>query len=537
MTANSNITVNLNRRQNGFLFAAGAAAVAAGLLFPMSAHILDVFLVLGIFLTAAVLIIAFAAKEILDVRGYPLFIVFTAALRMALCVACAKLIVSGNGGDIIGFLSRPITDGNLTLTVSVFGMLAIVIWGILCKSVKNIARISAEFISDIAPLRQLCINNNLKAGVISKNQALDLVRRTAGEAGFFVAMSGVAKFMLCEAVVEFVVIIIGIAVSIAMGTAIGQFSDVSAKTYVTSTVGAGLITQISILITAAASGYLVRKNSGSGDPFEQEFRRTIKVTASEVSPQTTELNYSQTYDGELTEIEDSIATAEAKTSEKVITEDLEWLNESQYNGKDKKGNLNLWQCREIESNNGYEPIAELIESKSANGIKTILMAAERTEELPVTIPVNIAVHLAKKNKKCLLIDLDVERKAISKVFDIDDSVMRGKAISTCINNLWVWPAKNFSKVNEIKIRADSTSSPQEVIAALGNRYDYLIVYAPNTGTAALVDCSKIACCVEAAMLFGGRDESEHSFIRDFYELLNGYGCEVLESREMFAYAV
>jgi len=449
---------------------------------------------------------------------------------MTLCVACAKLIVSqGNAGDIIGFLSRPITDGNLTLTVSVFGMLAITVCGLLFKVAKNICRISAEFVSDIAPLRQICINNNLKAGVISKNQVIDLVRRTAEEAGFFVAMGGVAKFMLCEAVVESVVIIIGIAVSMAMGTAIGQFSDVSAKTYVTSTVGAGFITQISILITAAASGYLVRKNSGSGDPFEQEFRRTIKVTASEVFPQTTELNYSRTYDGELMEIEDSIAIAETKTSEKVITEDLKWFDESQYNGKEKKGNLNLWQCREIKSNNGYEPIAELIESKSVNGIKTILMAAERIEELPVTIPVNVAVHLAKKNKKCLLIDLDVERKAISKVFDIDDSVMRGKAISTCINNLWVWPANNFSKVNEIKIK--------EAVTSLRSQYDYLIVYAPNTGTAASVDCSKIACCVEAAMLFGNETESEHSFINDFYELLNGYGCEILASEEIFAQTV
>ncbi|MHC4498200.1 MAG: FHIPEP family type III secretion protein, partial [Planctomycetota bacterium] len=85
-----------------FLFAAGSIAVIAGLFFPLRAHVLDVFLVFGTSLTAAVLVIALSAQGALQVQSFPLLIVLVTTLRMALCVACAKLILlHGNAGTIV----------------------------------------------------------------------------------------------------------------------------------------------------------------------------------------------------------------------------------------------------------------------------------------------------------------------------------------------------------------------------------------------------------------------------------------------------
>ncbi len=215
--------------------------------------------------------------------------------------------------------------------------------------------------------------------------------------------------------------------------------------------------------------------------------------------------------------------------------------------KTKKNDLSLCVWEAIKDSDYYEAIAELIESRGGSRTqpfrkagrsaptKTTLMAAESVKELPVTIPVNIAVHLAQRNQKCLLIDLDLKRGVISKVFDIDSgdgsNRVRGEAIATCINNLWVWAASNFNKGDG----ETEVTNIKDVIARLESRYERLVVYAPNIKL--LADRCRIADCVGAAILFGSKSKIEGSSISDFHKLLKSSGCEILKPTEVFAGAV
>jgi hypothetical protein len=141
-----------------------------------------------------------------------------------------------------------------------------------------------------------------------------------------------------------------------------------------------------------------------------------------------------------------------------------------------------------------------------------------------------------------LIDLDLERSAISKVFDADSGNLgdnvQGKTIATetptCISNLWVWPASNFGKANGNSY----TINIKEVIVGLESRYDHLIVYAPDIKLS--FDWGRIVGCIQAAMLFGPDRQTqkfESSSLDDFRELLISLGCAVLEPAEVFAMAV
>ena len=78
----------------------------------------------------------------------------------------------------------------------------------------------------------------------------------------------------------------------------------------------------------------------------------------------------------------------------------------------------FWFWQEIKDSNCYEVLVDFVEQKSTEEARTLLMAAENVDELPVTAPVNIAMRLAKRDKRCLLVDLDWERDAIAKVFDV-----------------------------------------------------------------------------------------------------------------------
>ena len=518
--------------RSDFLFMAGAIAVVVGLLFPLSAHILDVLLIFSVSLTAAVLIITFSAREALQVQGFPLLTVLATALRMALSVACAKLILlQGNAGTIINLLGTVFVRNNCVLAILIFGTLTIVIFGAICKAVKSISLASTEFTSDIVPIRQTSINSDLNAGIIDKSQALNLRERITREVRFFVAMAGAARFILCAAAIELAIVIVNITASIAMGVAASTSGGISVKTYAILAVGAGMITQITALLVAVASVYLVRKSSVSAADSEstEEAIKTIKVSSSEVaSSRITESQYSST-----------VTPIQAE----MIAKDVEWLDESRCIGSgNEDDNSGLWVCREIADSDCYEPVVELIESKSREQVKTILMAAESAKELPVTVPVNIAIRLAQKGHKCLLIDLDLERSAISKVFDADSGNLgdnvQGKTIAketpTCISNLWVWPAGNFGKADG---NCD-TINIKEVIVGLESRYDHLIVYAPNINLSA--DWGRIVGCIQAAMLFGPDRQTqkfESSSLDDFRELLISLGCAVLEPAEVFAMAV
>jgi len=506
------------------LLTAGAIAVVAGLLFPLSAHILDVLLIFSVSLTAAALVITFSARGALQVQGFPLLIVLATTLRLALSLSCSKLILlQGDAGTIVGLSGAVFVRNNPVPAILVFGMLAAVIFGIICKTVKAISRAGAEFTADIVPIKQISIDSGLNAGVINKNQALSLREKIARERGFFVAMAGAARFILCCAVIELVIFIVNIVGS-TMGAAGGTTSAIPIKTYATLAVGAGMMTQLSALVVAAASVYLVRKSSVSAAanvwPAEQGFAKRIRVVAKVA--------------GESAEITNPAASPDIEAEKKVITKDLEWFKGSAVN-ENEKDDFGLWVWEEIKDSDYYEKIAGLIEGKSTDEAKTMLIAAERLEELPVTIPVNIAMRLAKRGRKCLLIDLDSQRDAISKVFELDgaehgDEAQRKAAAAarpTCISNLWIWSANNFGKVD---CNGDMTNI-KDALSSLESRYDRLVIYAPSLKL--LADKNTIAGCAQAAMLFGSKGKFKNSPISDFHELLISHGCTIFEPSDSY----
>ncbi|MHC4621499.1 MAG: FHIPEP family type III secretion protein [Planctomycetota bacterium] len=545
-----------------FLFAAGSIAVVAGLFFPLRAHVLDVFLVFGGSLTAAVLVIALSAQGASQVQSFPLLVVLVTTLRMALCVACAKLILlQGNAGTVVNWLGHLTVGGSLFATILVFGLLACGIFWIVCKIVRGIGQSGTKFICDIVPIKHVLIGRDLHAGVISESQACDRQTQIEREAGFLVAMRGTAKFMLCDSVIELVIIVVSIAVSLAMCAATPEPASIVAETYGILAVGAGVITQASVLITAMACGYLVRKSSVCPGPIDsvpgwRRFRpERIKVCASEVAPAGTKerrcgetvlaTSEAEVVDSEFIEeragqINDAVATAHIRGEEE-LSGSCEYEACDSDTGEDT---LSLWANDEIADASGYEAIAELIEKKSCGETKAILMAGARVEELPVTIPVNVGMLLAKKDQRCLLIDFDSERDAIARVFDIDFDIRNGGTdskdkkehlgIPSCVENLWVWPAGNFYRDRG----GTDEAGPKVLIEHLRSEYDRVLIYAPNAGS--LIDWEQLANSVQIAMVFGDRgpgSNGDNSRIYDFQKLLVDCGCEVLRPVDINAEAV
>jgi len=146
----------------------------------------------------------------------------------------------------------------------------------------------------------------------------------------------------------------------------------------------------------------------------------------------------------------------------------------------------------------------------------ILLAAVHHRDLPVTIPIRLAIQLAQKGP-CLLIDLDTRRDAVARAFDIHSAEfsphLKLSPIQTDIDNLWIWPAQYFDLLRQMNLRS--------LLEYAGTKYQTILLYAPTLTT--LPDRRQIAACSQYAIVFKG-GHSNHSILNS---LLQACRCRIL----------
>lgn len=154
--------------------------------------------------------------------------------------------------------------------------------------------------------------------------------------------------------------------------------------------------------------------------------------------------------------------------------------------------------------------------KSNSPVRPVLLAASGLTDLPVTIPINLAVSLSRTGK-CLLIDLDSKRDALAKVFEVDsgkiEADLKISPIPTEFENLSIWPARYFDLLKQMNLRS--------LLDAAGKKYDHILLYAPYLTV--LTDRKQIAFCSKQAVIFC-KDSEKNTQLR---HLLKTCNCEIL----------
>jgi len=163
-------------------------------------------------------------------------------------------------------------------------------------------------------------------------------------------------------------------------------------------------------------------------------------------------------------------------------------------GSDGKADVEVGEQLQV-AEADYEMITERI-IKLGDKCKSVLFASGVAGSLPITIPVNAAIDLAKnKGKKFLLIDLDVKRNAAAKVFNITDKIpikeVRPKAYDTEIEDLQIWPVENFRKSKQMNIKS--------LVASASQKYDIVLVNAPHLNSSP--DRTPIASSADYGFVF------------------------------------
>lgn len=251
--------------------ALGVLSILVVLVVPLPPLVLDLMLAVSIIFSVLILMTALFIQGPLEFTSFPAILLIATMLRLALNLASTRLILAnghtgaGAAGHVIESFGAFVIGGNFAIGIIVFIILVIVNFVVITKGSTRIAEVAARFTLDAMPGKQMAIDADLSAGLITQDQARSRRKDLEDESAFFGAMDGASKFVRGDAVAGIMITFINVIGGIAIGVAQQgvSFGD-AARSYTLLTVGDGLVSQIPALIVSTAAGLLVSKAGVSG---------------------------------------------------------------------------------------------------------------------------------------------------------------------------------------------------------------------------------------------------------------------------------
>ncbi|MBP2654937.1 MAG: flhA [Firmicutes bacterium] len=248
-------------RYSDILIAVAVITIVVMMIIPLPSILLDMFLTLNITLALVIVMVALYNVEPLQFSVFPSLLLITTLFRLALNVSSTRLILlDGFAGDVITAFGNFVVGGNPLVGFIVFIILIIIQFIVITKGAERVAEVGARFTLDAMPGKQMSIDADLNAGLISDTEARQRRRNIQREADFYGAMDGASKFVKGDAIAAIIIIIINIVGGFAIGMLQRNMDIVQAlHTYTLLTVGEGLVNQIPALLISTATGIVVTR--------------------------------------------------------------------------------------------------------------------------------------------------------------------------------------------------------------------------------------------------------------------------------------
>lgn len=251
----------------------GAIALPAGIMtlivlmiVPVPAFVLDISFVMNIALSVAVLMAAMNAQKPLDFSAFPSVLLFATLLRLALNVASTRVVlVHGHeggaaAGKVIEAFGEFLIGGNFAVGIFVFLILVIINMVVVTKGAGRVSEVSARFTLDALPGKQMAIDADLAAGLVTADEAKARRREVSTEADFYGSMDGSSKFVKGDAIAALLILGVNIIAGFCLGMiSHGLSAGEAAQAYITLAIGDALVAQVpSLLLSIAAAAIVTR---------------------------------------------------------------------------------------------------------------------------------------------------------------------------------------------------------------------------------------------------------------------------------------
>ncbi|MGK7346779.1 MAG: flagellar biosynthesis protein FlhA [Candidatus Nitrospinota bacterium M3_3B_026] len=239
---------------------------------PVPPVLLDLLLSTSITLGLVVLLVAIYLSSPLSFSAFPSLLLVLAIFRLSLNVASTRLILlHGNegtdaAGKVIESFGQYVVGGNYIVGIVVFAILVIINYKVITQGSTRTSEVAARFTLDAMPGKQMSIDADLNAGIISEEDAKNRRKALEDEASFYGAMDGALKFVRGDVVAGIIITLINIAAGFAIGVLQqGLTIAEAARVYTILTVGDGLVSQLPSLIISTSAGLVVTRAVGTTD--------------------------------------------------------------------------------------------------------------------------------------------------------------------------------------------------------------------------------------------------------------------------------
>jgi len=253
----------LNRllKQTDLLVAIALVGIVVMMVVPLPTLIIDLLITFAISAAVIVIMLAVFNKEPLEFSVFPSLLLVLTLFRLALSVSTTRLILlHAEAGAIIRRFGEFVIQGNAVVGFIIFVILVIVQFLVITKGAERVSEVTARFTLDAMPGKQMSIDADLNAGIISDEDARIRRKNIQREADFYGAMDGASKFIKGDAIAGILILVINIVAGFAIGiTMHGMDAATALQTYTILTVGDGLVTQIPALLISTSTGLVVTR--------------------------------------------------------------------------------------------------------------------------------------------------------------------------------------------------------------------------------------------------------------------------------------
>ncbi|TLS36647.1 flagellar biosynthesis protein FlhA [Pseudalkalibacillus caeni] len=234
---------------------------------PFPPLLLDFLIMLNISLAITIILVAMNTKEALQFSIFPSLLLLTTLFRLGLNVSTTRSILTNKtGGEVIETFGSFVVGGSVVIGFLVFLILVIIQFIVITKGSERVAEVAARFTLDAMPGKQMSIDADLNAGMISDKDARERRRKIEQEADFYGAMDGASKFVKGDAIAGIVITVINIIGGLIIGIVVHKMPvGEAASTFTLLSIGDGLVSQIPALLISTATGIVVTRAASDGN--------------------------------------------------------------------------------------------------------------------------------------------------------------------------------------------------------------------------------------------------------------------------------
>jgi len=260
---------NLRRllQSSDIVLAVAVVMIVSLMIIPLPVWLLDILLATNIAIAVTILLVSLYTSEPLDFSVFPSLLLIVTLYRLALEISATRLILlEADGGKVIRAFGQFVVGGNYVVGIVVFLILMVIQFVVITNGAGRVAEVAARFTLDAMPGKQMSIDADLNAGLLTEDEARKRRRKVETEADFYGAMDGASKFVKGDAIAAIVIVLVNIFGGFVIGIwQLGMPLAQALQTYTLLTVGEGLVAQVPALLISTATGIIVTRTASESD--------------------------------------------------------------------------------------------------------------------------------------------------------------------------------------------------------------------------------------------------------------------------------